>query len=259
MAKAVYQRAGGTSKGLSQSKFKDAQDKIDDALDRLAADGVIGGDTAPTVIVVRDLSKKDPISSAEFLQYFRGRASERDLEIRRKLVDAAVGQAGAAAAAANAMRQQALAQQAAAQAQQAAAQAQQAQFDADRDRDTNNGSQAAINQLQAQNAELEMQLRAMELNWYQQHKAPIDVPHTGGGANQPRTVGGGAGAVTRPVVTAPGNPKTPTNPGLTGPVNSGPAHPSAAGPAHSGNSSSNDRSSSSDRREASSSRDKNSK
>ena len=45
VARSVFERAGGTDKGLMQVKFKAARVKIDDALDRLAAEGILGGDT----------------------------------------------------------------------------------------------------------------------------------------------------------------------------------------------------------------------
>ena len=94
-ARAVFTKAGGTTKdGLSQKQFQAADEKISDALDRMARDGIIGGATPPQVVIKRDLSKKEKISYTEFLQYFRGLASERDLQIRRTLVDQAVAQKG---------------------------------------------------------------------------------------------------------------------------------------------------------------------
>ncbi len=72
------------------------ENRIDDALDRLARDGLIGGDVPPPMVVKRDLSKKEKIDYTEFLQYFRGLASERDLQLRRELVDQAVATKGAA-------------------------------------------------------------------------------------------------------------------------------------------------------------------
>jgi hypothetical protein len=186
MARSVFERAGGTDKGLPQSKFRASQTKIVDALDRLAADGILGGEPPPQPVIKRDLSKKDSISRTDFLQYFRGLASERDLELRRKQAELAAGQANAAA---DAARRQAQAREAAARAAEAEAQAQEAidrpnQTASDPDLD-------AINrQLEYQNQLLEQQLlkeRWAELEWYRLHPNQLypDRKSQGASTNSP--------------------------------------------------------------------------
>ena len=80
-AKSVFEKAGGTSKsGLSQKQLQAADALIAAALDRLTRDGTIGGATLPAVVGKPDLFKKEKITFTEFLDYFRGLASERDLK-----------------------------------------------------------------------------------------------------------------------------------------------------------------------------------
>jgi hypothetical protein len=213
MARSVFERAGGTDKGLEQIKFKAARAKIDEALDRLAAHGILGGDNPPQAVIKRDLTKKDPISRTDFLQYFRGLASERDLELRRKQAELAAAQANAAGAAADAARQQALAQEEEARAREAVDRAN--QDERERDRDTQNA------QLQNQNLLLEQQLlreRLAELEWYRRHPNQIcpdrkpQIKSTG--ALPTRQV-----ATTGPQAGRGGNnvpPMTPTGPAARG-------------------------------------------
>ena len=156
-AKSVFEKAGGTSKyGLSQKQLQAADAIIAAALDRLARDGTLGGATPPAVVIKPDLSKKETITYAEFLDYFRGLVSEQDLRIRRALVDQALAQSGAAQAAADA---------AAAEAQRAAAVA-----EIDRDR---SGYDAEADRIRIDTM---LQQRNAELLWYLQHPNQV-VPH----------------------------------------------------------------------------------
>ncbi len=134
-ANTIFANAGGTSKGwLSQKQFQAAEKKIDDAMNRLVRDGTIGSDPAPEIVVKPDLSKKERISWDDFLQYFKGLATQRDLQIRRARVDQALAQQGTAEAAAKeawANEQQAEAEREAAQQQAQAAQDRNGGSDAD--------------------------------------------------------------------------------------------------------------------------------
>jgi hypothetical protein len=157
-AKSVFEKAGGTSKyGLSQKQLQAADAIIAAALDRLARDGTLGGATPPAVVIKRDLSKKEMITYAEFLDYFRGLVSEQDLKIRRALVDQALAQSGAAQAAADA----------------AAAEARRAAAIAEIDRDPS-GYDAKADGVRLEN--IILQQRNAELLWYLQHPNQV-VPH----------------------------------------------------------------------------------
>ena len=212
MARSVFERAGGTDKGLMQIRFKAARAKIDDALDRLAAEGILGGDTAPQAVIKRDISNKDPILRTDFLQYFRGLASERDLELRRKHAELAAAQANAAGAAADAERQQALAQEEEARAQEAINDANQNERDCD----------PQIKLIENPILLVERQLlreRLVELEWYRLHPnqiCPDRKPHIKStDASPTRQVGTTAG----PQSSRGGNdvpPLTTTGPGGAG-------------------------------------------
>jgi hypothetical protein len=167
-AQAIFAKAGGTKKdGMTQKQFQAAENRIDDALDRLTRDGVIGGDMPPPLVFKRDLSKKEKIDYTEFLQYFRGLASERDLQLRRELVDRAVAKKWAAQAAAEAAWENA-------QELRAEALAEWERQQANRDRDDDSRQDR---QIRDENAEL--QRRNAELAWYLQHpRQPVPQPES---------------------------------------------------------------------------------
>jgi hypothetical protein len=150
---------------MTQKQFQAAENAIDDALDRLARAGVIGGDVAPPMVLVRDLSMKEIITYSDFVQYFRGLASERDLQLRREAVDQAAAQQGAAQAAA----------QAAWEALHAEEFLERERERADRDRDDHDRDDRRVRR---ENEEL--QRRNQELMWYLQHPrqlVPIPTPN----------------------------------------------------------------------------------
>jgi hypothetical protein len=183
-AKAVFDRAGGTGKnGLSQKQFQAADEKIAAAMDRLVRDGTLGGPVPPTVVFKHDLSKKEKITYPEFLEYFKGLASEQDLKVRRALVDQALAQAGAAQAAADA---------AMAEAQRAAADAEIARLNAQADRDRS-GYDAEADRIRQENIALQ-QFNA-ELMWYLQHPNQV-VPHPQSTSPSPRAANGQNTATT---------------------------------------------------------------
>ena len=224
-AKSVFEKAGGTSKsGLSQKQLQAADALIAAALDRLTRDGTIGGATLPAVVGKPDLSKKEKITYTEFLDYFRGLASERDLKIRRALVDQALAQPGAAQAAADA---------AAAEAQRAAAIAEIASRDAQADRDLNDDN-ADADRIRRENLELE--LRNAELKWYLQHPNQV-VPHPETKVSNPPPTSGQNTPVQSPTIGRPTFHRPPVvttnppNPPRTG--GGGPPGPKAAAPAES--------------------------
>jgi hypothetical protein len=158
-ANAVFTKAGGTKKeGMTQKQFQAAENQINAALDRLARAGEIGGNVAPPLVLKRDLSMKEIITDTEFVQYFRGLASERDLQLRREIVDQAIAQQGAA--------------QAAAQAAWEAAQERRAEERADRNRDDWDDER-----IRRENEELLW--RNQELMWYLQHpRQPLPTPNS---------------------------------------------------------------------------------
>jgi hypothetical protein len=157
-ANAIFTKAGGTKKeGMTQKQFQAAENQINAALDRLARAGVIGGNVAPPLVLKRDVSMKEIITDPEFVQYFRGLASERDLQLRREMVDQAIAQQGAAQAAAQAAWE---------------ATRRHAEERADRDRDEANRDDERIRR---ENEEL--QWRIQELMWYVKHpRQPLPTP-----------------------------------------------------------------------------------
>jgi hypothetical protein len=224
-ARAVFTKAGGTTEyGLTQKQFQAAEAKISDAINRMARDRIIGGAVAPPPARKGDLSKKEKITYQEFLDYFRGLASEEDLKIRRALVDQALAQPGAAQAAADA---------AAAEAQRAAAIAEIASRDAQADRDLN-AYDADADRIRRENFELE--LRNAELKWYLQHPNQV-VPHPETNASNPQPTSGQNTPVQPPTIGRPTVHRPPVvttnppNPPRTG--GGGPPGPKAAAPADS--------------------------
>jgi hypothetical protein len=212
-AKAVFTKAGGTTKeGLTKEQFHAAEAKISDAINRMARDGIIGGAVAPPVAIKRDLSKKDKITYLEFLDYFRGIASEQDLKIRRALVDQAVAEQAAAQAAAGTAI--AAAQQAAADAEAARREAQ-----AERERDGAESEQARLDR-----EDRELQLIRLELMWYLEHpkqpwhrpnSTPSNVPPSGQ-LGVAASGAGGAGAGAGSGNPKPGKPGIASSPGPSG-------------------------------------------
>ncbi len=252
-ANAVFTKAGGTRKeGMTQKQFQAAENQIDDALDRLARVGVIGGNVPPPLVMVRDLSMNEVITYTDFVQYFRGLASERDLQLRRQMVDQAVAQQGAAQAAAQAAWD-------ALRERQAEEFLERQEDRADRDRDDAKRDDGRI---RWENEEL--QRRNQELMWYLQHpRQPLPVPNntpantqqaqtgtnpagvtggsTGGpiGAGRPYT-GPRTGPITRPFGVA-----SATNDQRSTP-SAGPGPSGAAGPKADKGASKDDRNSSKD-------------
>jgi hypothetical protein len=166
-ANAIFIKAGGTKKdGMTQMQFQAAENQIDDALDRLARAGVIGGEVPPAAALARDLSLKEIITYTEFVQYFRGLASERDLQLRREMVDQAIAQQGAARAAAEAAWE-------AARERRVEELLLREEERADRDRDETKRDEGRIRR---ENEEL--QRRNQELMWYLQHpRQPLPTPN----------------------------------------------------------------------------------
>jgi hypothetical protein len=198
-AKSVFEKAGGTSKyGLSQKQLQAADAIIAAALDRLARDGTLGGATPPAVVIKRDLSKKETITYAEFLDHFRGLVSEQDLKIRRALVDQALAQSGAAQAAADA----------------AAAEAQRAAAIAGIDRDLSRYDSEA-DRVRIEN--IMLQQRNAELLWYLQHPNQV-VPHPETNASNRQPASGQNTAASNGNSAAKGTDATPAQ--TTPPVRS---------------------------------------
>ncbi len=198
-AKAVFTKAGGTTKyGLTKEQFQAAEAKISDAINRMARDGIIGGAVAPPVAIKRDLSKKEKITDKEFLDYFRGLASEQDLKIRRALVDQAVAEQAAAQAAAGTAI--AAAQQAAADAEAARREAQ-----AERELDGADSEQALLDREELIRLELNWYLEHPKQPWHRPNSTPSNVPPS----SQLGVTGSGAGSAG----AGSGNPK-PGKPGI---------------------------------------------
>jgi hypothetical protein len=200
-ANAVFTKAGGKKKeGMTQQQFQAAENQINDALDRLARAGVIGADAPPPLVLKRDLSMQEIISDAEFVQYFRGLASERDLQLRREMVDQAIAQQGAAQAAAQAAWEAALERWA-------------AERD-DRDRHEANREERRIRR---ENEELEM--RNQELMWYLQHpRQPLPTPNNKPASTQQAQNGTNSGGSTGGLTGGPIGAGRPYNGQRIGPM-----------------------------------------